>query len=136
MESKIHSGVLLGGQAETETKQTVKKRNNRRTVQQQVEVTPRPCGTTQALLSVSALRTRVNMSPLCHEQSLVSGENLVFCSCYSRMKRSCGVQRPKRKCHRTPHPHQCAVQRVGPLRICIYFLFRVTLTRREYNITI
>ena len=61
---------------QTETKQTAKKRNNKRTVEEQVEVAPWSCRTTPALRSVSALRTRVGMNPLCQEQCLVSGENL------------------------------------------------------------
>ena len=60
---------------QTDTKQTAKKRNNKRAVEEQVEVAPRSRRTNPALLSTSALRTRVDITPLCQDQSFVSGEN-------------------------------------------------------------
>ena len=72
-----------------------KKRNNRRTVEEQVEVAPRSYGTTP-----------VGMNPLCQQQSLVSGENLFLSlrPAYEMQVWGFGVREPKRKRHRTPHP--------------------------------
>ena len=104
-----------------------KKRNNRRTVEEQVEVAPRSCRPTPALPSVSALRTRVGINALCQEQSFVSGENLFLFlrPAYQTRVWGAGAQQEPLIAH------QCAVQRLRPFLVYICFLFRVTLTAQR-----
>ena len=119
-----------------ETKQTVKKRNNRRAVEEQVEVTPRWCRTTPTLLSVSALRTRVGMSPLCQEQSLVSGKNLIFSLLLAYETRVWGA-RAQKETPEDPSPRTSAPSR-GWARSWFTYSFYLgsPSPHKEYNISI
>ena len=99
-------------------------------MQEQVEVEPRSCRTTLALRSVSALGTQVGMNPFCQEHSFVSGwRKLISFSCDPRRKYGFGVRGTQSTRHRILTPHQCLVERLGPLLVCIYLPISVTLTR-------
>ena len=105
-------------------------------MEKQVEVTPRSCSTTLALLSVSALRTRVGMSLLCQDQSLVSGESLVFFLLPAYETRVWGA-RAQKETPEDPSPRTSAPSR-GWARSWFTYSFYLgsPSPHKEYNISI
>ena len=101
-----------------------------------MEVTPRSCKTTPAFLSVSALRARVGMSPLCQEQGLVSGENLVFFLLPAYETRVWGA-RAQKETPEDPSPRTSAPSR-GWARSWFTYSFYLwsPSPHKEYNISI
>ena len=106
-------------------------------MEKQVEVTPRSCSTTLALLSVSALRTRVGMSLLCQDQSLVSGENLVFFLLLPAYETRVWGARAQKETPEDPSPRTSAPSR-GWARFWFTYSFYLgsPSPHKEYNISI